>query len=193
MGLKKENINSIRILGIDPGSRYTGYGIIDSVSNKITHVTHGTVSLQNSKDTPVEKRFLKLYQELNPVIEKFHPDVVAIEKVFFAKNAQSAIKLGQARGAVLLIAGINHLTVYEYNPTEIKRSLSGHGRSDKTQVAKMVELILGKQEFETEDASDALAIAICHAQMAFSKLKTTTLKPKKKISLAQAVGVEKIR
>ncbi len=156
----------MRILGVDPGSRLTGYGCIDLVGNQLRHVSHGTLklaSVHGKATVPLEQRLLLLYQGLSEAIQKYRPQVLAVEKVFFAKNAVSALKLGQARGAVVLTGAIHGLEIVEYSPTEVKASLSGYGRADKDQVAKMVQIIVGKKDFETSDASDGVALAICHA------------------------------
>jgi len=156
----------MRILGIDPGSRLTGYGCIDWSSNRISLVTHGTLHLANTSGKatiPLEERLLSIYEGLGRIIREYKPDLMAVEKVFFAKNAVSALKLGQARGAVLLTGMIHGLKIAEYSPTEVKLAIVGHGQADKEQVAKMIEYMIGAQEFASTDASDALALAICHA------------------------------
>ncbi len=156
----------MRILGIDPGSRLTGYGCIDLAGSQLRHVSHGTLKLMDaavSGELPFEERLLALHHLLSEVILEHRPQVVAIEKVFFAKNAVSALKLGQARGAAILTAMIHSLSIVEYSVTEVKQALVGHGRADKSQVAKMVQVLIGAREFETWDASDGLALAICHA------------------------------
>lgn len=156
----------MRILGVDPGSRLTGYGIIEVSGRKFRHVVHGTLRLANTSGKatiPLQDRLLQLHQELSAVIHEFHPEVMAIEHVFFAKNALSALKLGQARGAALLTAAIAKLEIAEYSPTQVKQTLVGFGQAEKEQVARMVQLHLGQLQFKTTDASDALALAICHA------------------------------
>lgn len=157
----------MRILGIDPGSRLTGYGCIDWEKGRITHIANGTLRLSNTGGKaviPLEERLLSIYKGLTDVIQDTRPDIMVVEKVFFAKNAVSALKLGQARGAVILTGMIHDLTIVEYSPTEVKAAVVGHGQADKDQVARMVQLLIGgDQKFETADASDALALAICHA------------------------------
>ena len=157
----------MRILGVDPGSRLTGYGCIDALGGQLKLVTHGTLHLSNTSGKaviPLEERLLSIYRGLSEVIEEVRPDVLAIEKVFFAKNAVSALKLGQARGAAILTAMIHSMKVVEYSPTEVKLAVVGHGQAQKDQVAKMVGLLVGARDFDTLDASDGLALAICHAQ-----------------------------
>ncbi len=160
----------VRILGIDPGSRLCGYGVVDCDPRmkRITHVTHGTLRLSNTGGKaviPLERRLLSIYEGLTRVIEEYRPTILSVERVFFAKNAVSALKLGQARGAVILSGAIHGLEIAEYSPSEVKSAIVGHGQADKFQVAKMVEVLLGRQTFATSDASDGLALAICHAQM----------------------------
>ena len=208
----------LRILGIDPGSRYTGYGIVDLTGRDLSIVTHGTLLLQRETNerssreetTAFEVRLHRLYVRLSELIVQYRPTHLAIEKVFFAKNPVSALKLGQARGAALVCA-VNHgLSVQEYAATEVKSAIAGHGRADKEQVAKMLMRILGAQKFETADASDALAVAVCHAQLtgsvaAFARatqarrsvegltpaktLPPDTRRPKKSSRLAESLGI----
>ncbi len=132
------------------------------------HVTHGTLRLSNTGGRvviPLEERLLRAHQGLSKIVDLYSPDVVSVERVFFAKNAVSALKLGQARGAIILSAAIHGLSIVEYSPSEVKSYVVGHGLADKEQVARMVEFWLGKQDFATSDASDGLALAICHAQV----------------------------
>lgn len=197
----------MRILGVDPGSRLAGYGCIDKIGNRLRHVTHGTLKLSEASGTSLEDRLLALYQGLSKIIAEFKPHTMVVEKVFFAKNAVSALKLGQARGAVLLTGKINSLNIVEYSATEVKLAVVGYGRADKDQVAKMVQLIVGQQKFPSADASDGLALAICHGQMLNSPVdqlsgkkpsSTSDLKvllgkrTKKKLSLAESVGLGNI-
>jgi crossover junction endodeoxyribonuclease RuvC len=146
-----------------------GYGVIEKTGNHIRVIEHGTIRLfhKEYKDIPVDEttpsRLKEIYIRLSEVITRLKPTAIAVEKVFFAKNAVSALKLGQARGVVLLTGAIHDLEIHEYSVTEIKSMITGHGRADKGQVAKMLQMILGAQEFETPDASDALALAMGHA------------------------------
>jgi crossover junction endodeoxyribonuclease RuvC len=139
---------------------------VDWVNHELKVVTHGTLKLANTSGKatiPLEVRLLSIYHGLSDVIQEVRPDVLVVEKVFFAKNAVSALKLGQARGAAILTGMIHSLEIVEYSPTEVKQAVVGQGHADKEQVARMVQLLVGKQEFETSDASDGLALAICHA------------------------------
>ena len=157
------------ILGVDPGSRLLGYGLVEKTVNRIRVVDHGTIQLYHKeyKDIPVDEttpsRLKEIHIKLSEVIQQYRPQVMAVEKVFFAKNAVSALKLGQARGVVLLTAAVHDLEIHEYSVTEVKSVITGHGRADKEQVAKMLTLMLGAQDFATADASDALALAVAHA------------------------------
>jgi crossover junction endodeoxyribonuclease RuvC len=151
----------MRVLGIDPGSRITGYGIIDKEGNRLLHVDNGAIFTDSHKDFPT--RLQRIYRGLTEVIERYHPDAVAVENIFFATNVQSALKLGQARGAAI-VAGVNAgLPVYEYTALQVKQAVVGHGRADKQQVQKMLKVLLNLPEVAQEDASDALAAAVCHA------------------------------
>lgn len=193
-------IQKYRILGVDPGSRITGYGIVDVTGNEIRHVTHGALKIASTtgKATmPLEDRLLEIYHGLREVIGMHHPETLSIEKVFFAKNAVSALKLGQARGAAILTAKIFGLNVVEYAPTEVKSAIVGHGRADKDQVARMLERMFGKQDFTTSDASDGLALAVCHARVhgSHSALGTahqntlTQARSNKRMGLAESLGL----
>lgn len=195
----------MRILGVDPGSRLTGYGCVDLVGNQLRLVSHGTLRLSNvsgKATVPLEERLYSIYEGLSEVIQKYRPEVLSVEKVFFAKNAVSALKLGQARGAVILTGMIHSLKIAEYSPTEVKQWVVGYGRADKDEVARVVQLLFGQQEFTTSDASDGVALAICHAYSVGSHPVSAGANPrlaevlrsvargrkKKKLSLAEAVG-----
>jgi crossover junction endodeoxyribonuclease RuvC len=154
----------MRVLGIDPGSRITGYGIIDKEGNRLVHVDNGAIFTDSQRDFPL--RLQRIYRGLTEVIERFSPDAMAVENIFFATNVQSALKLGQARGAAI-VAGVNAgLPVFEYTALQVKQAVVGHGRADKQQVQKMLKALLNLPEVAQEDASDALATAVCHAHSA---------------------------
>src|SRR5580698_7839040 len=136
----------VRILGIDPGSRLTGYGFIDLIGNQLRHVAHGTLRLSNTGGKaviPLEERLHSIYLGLSEVIREHRPKVMAVEKVFFAKNAVSALKLGQARGAVILTGMLHGLEITEYSPSEMKQAVVGHGLAGKDQVARMLGILTG--------------------------------------------------
>jgi crossover junction endodeoxyribonuclease RuvC len=151
----------MRVLGIDPGSRITGYGIIDSVGNRLLHVDNGAIFTDVKKEFPL--RLQTIYRELTEIIERYQPEMMAIENIFFGKSVQSALKLGQARGAAI-VAGVNAgLPVFEYSALQVKQAVVGHGKSAKVQVQQMLKALLNLPEIAQEDASDALAVAVCHA------------------------------
>jgi len=151
-----------RILGIDPGSQRTGIGIVDmDERGHVRHVHHQTLQLLVADDFP--QRLKILGQELNALISRWQIDEVAIERVFMAKNADSALKLGQARGAALCVVALRDLPVSEYAATEVKLALVGRGRAEKQQVQHMVGLLLNLHGKLQADAADALAIALTHA------------------------------
>jgi crossover junction endodeoxyribonuclease RuvC len=149
-----------RILGIDPGSRITGFGVIDSDGMRSVHIEHGALKLQGEALPP---RLGEIYARVSALIEQHRPEVMAIEQVFMAKNAASALKLGQARGAAICAAIQHGLEVAEYTPTRVKQSVVGTGRADKSQVQHMVKMILNLTGALQADAADALAVALSHA------------------------------
>jgi len=157
----------MRILGVDPGSRLTGFGCVQVAGRQMTAVEHGTLKLASTsgkQEVALEQRLLDLFLGLTDVIERLKPQVLVVERVFFAKNAVSSLKLGQARGVVIVCGALKGLEIVEYSPTEVKRAVVGSGTADKLQVARVLEMILGRQEFATADSSDALALAVCHGQ-----------------------------
>jgi len=163
----------MRVMGIDPGSLCTGYGIVEEAGRKLVPVHFGSIKSQPKK--PFAERLKAIYDGLTAVIEEFQPDTVAVEDVFFAANAKSTIKLGQTRGVALLAAANYNIALAEYSPLEVKQSISGYGRADKHQVQDMVAALLQlKEKPEPLDASDALAVAICHlhSYKARARLKT---------------------
>ncbi|MBT3047851.1 MAG: crossover junction endodeoxyribonuclease RuvC [gamma proteobacterium symbiont of Ctena orbiculata] len=150
----------LRIIGIDPGSRQTGYGLIDSDGMHSLHLAHGVLRL-NAK--PLPPRLGEIFKGISALIREYQPEVMAIEEVFVAKNPSSALKLGQARGAAICAAEHCGLSVVEYTPTRIKQAVVGTGRADKAQIQHMVKMILGLRERPQADAADALAVALSHA------------------------------
>ncbi|MCK5655818.1 MAG: crossover junction endodeoxyribonuclease RuvC [Candidatus Aureabacteria bacterium] len=151
----------MRVMGIDPGTLITGYGIIDFKKNKFNPVCYGAV--RNKSSDPISSRYLNIFNKLNKCIAKYSPDVVALEGQFVSKNVVSAFKLGQAKGIAVLCAAKNGIPAYEYQPKDIKQSVSGRGTAGKEQVAVMIRIILGLADVpKPQDASDALATAICH-------------------------------
>ena len=159
-------VETLRILGIDPGSRKTGYGLIENTGNRIRHLASGCIRL-NAKH-PLSDRLSILSRELEQLIEEFRPDCGVVEKIFFAKNAQSALTLGHARGVILLKFSERNLPIHEYQTLKIKQTVVGVGRAGKDQVQHMVKILLNLQNSLQEDEADALAIAITHAHLGLS-------------------------
>jgi len=152
------------ILGIDPGSRITGYGLISKEGNRLIHIDNGAIFTQSAKDFP--QRLEQIFTGLSAIIAQYQPDAVAVENIFLAKNAQSALKLGQARGAAIVAAVNVGLSVFEYTALQVKQAVVGSGRAEKVQVQQMIKALLNLPEVAQEDASDALAVAVCHAHSA---------------------------
>lgn len=160
----------VRILGIDPGSRKTGYGVIDSESRRDSFLTAGVIDL---KSESLAERLGQIYTSIAALITQFKPDHVAIEKVFMSKNADSALKLGQARGAAICAATIKNNSLFEYSARQVKQAVVGAGGADKSQVQHMVKVILSLKIKLREDAADALAIALCHGHTWLNQQKQT--------------------
>ncbi|MFQ5518723.1 MAG: crossover junction endodeoxyribonuclease RuvC [Mariprofundus sp.] len=150
----------MRIIGVDPGSQKTGVGIIDVRGNHLSHVHHAVIRTGKGD---YDERLYILFAELSKLIEQFKPETAAIEDVFVSKNVGSALKLGQARGALIAACGAHGLRVSPYSPTKVKQSVVGFGRAEKDQIGHMVRMLLHPPEPLPEDAADALAVAICHA------------------------------
>lgn len=153
---------TVRILGIDPGSRVTGYGVIQFGASRSTHVASGCIKTAAGE---LGQRLETIYDGITAVIAEYAPEELAIEKVFVHRNPDSALKLGQARGAALLASVRNGLRVSEYAPNQIKKSVVGRGHADKAQMQHMTRALLGLSALPPEDAADALAVAICHAHL----------------------------
>ena len=152
----------MRILGVDPGSGATGYGIIDTDGSQHKAIIYGAIKTNAKR--PFHERLLKIHEDLSELLLREKADAMAIENVFHAANVQAALKLGHARGVALLVAAQHKLSLHEYSPLEIKSAVVGYGRAEKSQVQSMVRLLLGLAEIPTPDhAADALAVAICHA------------------------------
>ncbi|MEJ2609701.1 MAG: crossover junction endodeoxyribonuclease RuvC [Candidatus Thiodiazotropha sp.] len=157
----------MRIIGIDPGSRITGFGLIESDGMRSIHLDHGVLRLAGEELPP---RLGQIFTGITAVINEHHPDVMAIEEVFVSKNPSSALKLGQARGAAICAAVHLGLPVAEYSPRGIKQAIVGTGRAEKTQVQHMVRMLLNLKQKLQADAADALAVALCHAHTSTSVL-----------------------
>jgi crossover junction endodeoxyribonuclease RuvC len=152
----------MRVLGIDCGTEYTGYGIVDQLDGRLLrYVSAGAIRLSSRE--PLPARLRDIFQKLTTLIQQFQPDNVAIEDVFYAVNVKSALKLGQVRGVAMLAAAAAGLEVAEYAPLTVKSAVVGYGRAEKSQVQQMVSRLLSLDSIpEPPDAADALAIAICH-------------------------------
>lgn len=155
-----------RVLGIDPGSHVTGYGVVEKAHNGLCWVTHGEI--RPKKKALLSECLQLIYEDLREVIEKTTPDALAIEDIFYGKNIQSLIRQGQVRGGAILAGRLMDVPVYEYSPAEIKKSVVGYGRAEKGQVQTMIKAILKLPDLPPPDAADALAVAICHIH--FGKL-----------------------
>ena len=151
----------IRILGIDPGLRRTGWGLIESEGNRLVHVACGSVETRERDD--LGARLLAIHDGLISVIERFRPDEAAVEATFVNTNAAATLKLGQARGIAMLVPAKAGLAVAEYAPNVVKKTIVGAGHGEKSQIRMMIGVLLPKADPQSEDAADALAIAICHA------------------------------
>ncbi len=151
--------NRQRIMGIDPGSRLTGFGVLDFVADKAVYVASGTIK---SIDGEISERLKAIYNAVSELVSEFEPDVVAVESVFVHKNPGSALKLGHARSAAICATFQSDAVVFEYAPREIKLAVVGTGAASKEQVQHMVVSILGLEGSPSPDAADALATALCH-------------------------------
>lgn len=151
----------MRILGIDPGSRITGYGVIESQGNELGFVACGTIRTAGEPD--FGHRLLAIFSGLQDVAAQYAPEAAAVEEVFVARSPRSALKLGQARGAAVVAALSAGLSIFNYSPRLVKQSVAGYGQADKGQVRYMVRVLLGLNAEPSSDAADALALAICHA------------------------------
>src|SRR5690242_2572926 len=154
----------MRVLGLDPGLRHTGWGVIDIAANRLTHVADGVVHAPT--DGPLAERLVSLFRQLGEVLGRFRPDEAAVEETFVNKNAASTLRLGVARGVVLLAPAERGVPVAEYSANLIKKSVVGAGHAGKEQVQLMVQRLLPGCAIAETDAADALAVAICHAHHA---------------------------
>lgn len=151
------------VLGVDPGTRYLGWGLVRRSGTKLQQIAYGVVT-PDQKLTLAE-RLAGIEQQLAPVIEQYRPDAGAVEALFYAKDAQAAAKLGHARGVVLLVLARAGVPVFEYAPARVKRMIAGCGNADKRQVALMMKALLGLRELPRTDATDALALAVTHLRL----------------------------
>lgn len=152
---------SIRIIGLDPGLRRTGWGVVESDGVRLVYVASGVITSDSADDLAFRLR--ALFEGLSSVIASFAPREAAVEETFVNDNARATLKLGQARGMALLVPALKGLSVAEYAPNAVKKSVVGAGHADKHQIQTMIGFLLPKATFESADEADALAIAICHA------------------------------
>lgn len=160
----------MRILGIDPGYAILGCGVVEYVGNHFKPLAYGAITTDKSETMPL--RLKKIYQELDEILNKYKPDAVAIEELFFNKNTKTALLVGQARGVAIVAAANKGIDIYEYTPLQIKQGVVGYGRADKKQIQMMTKTLLNLKAIpKPDDAADALAVAICHAHSGvFGKL-----------------------
>lgn len=163
-----ERAGKVRILGIDPGSRITGYGVIDMDGNHARHVTHGQIVI---KDGELSGKLRRIFRAISTVIGEFQPDECAAEQVFMYRNADSALKLGQSRGAAITACAQQDLPVFEYTANQVKQATVGKGHAGKPQVQYMIKVLLCLADEPQADAADALAVALCHGHSREGKLR----------------------
>jgi crossover junction endodeoxyribonuclease RuvC len=153
------------VLGIDPGTARTGYGIVAREGSKLEMLDYGCIETVN--DRPLAERLLIIHEALTDLLETHRPEAVGVERLFFNKNVQTAFAVGQARGVVLLSAAEHGLPIFEFGPHEVKQAVTGYGRAPKDQVQRMVQMVLAMSELpRPDDAADALAVAVCTAHSA---------------------------
>jgi len=153
------------VLGIDPGTAITGYGLVKGEGDALTLVAYGAIT--TSSDWPLPERLRRIYQELTALIEDQQPTAAAVEELFFSKNVRTALSVGQARGVALLAAANARLSIHEYTPLQVKQAIAGYGRATKDQVQQMVKMLLALDSVpQPDDAADAIAVAICHIHSA---------------------------
>lgn len=152
----------MRILGIDPGTGILGFGVVESNSGKLSLVDGGVIKTPVNQQDSI--RLLTIYDELSEIIKSTKPEVLAVEKLFFAQNVTTAMSVAQARGVVILCGEQNNLPIFEYTPQQIKQALTGYGKAEKAQIQEMVRVVLKLKEVpKPDDCADALACAICHS------------------------------
>ena len=159
----------MRVIGIDPGTAITGWGVVEGDGNQLTMVAYGVVT--TPAGTPLPQRLQTIYHELTGIIQEWQPETSAIEELFFSKNAKTALTVGHGRGVAMLALANSNLPIVEYKPLEIKQAITGHGGADKQQMQQMVKLLLELDDIpRPDDAADGLAVAICHLHSARLRL-----------------------
>ncbi len=155
------------ILGIDPGTAITGYGVISEAEGGPQALDYGVIRTPANQELAL--RLVTIYAELNALLDAHHPDAVAVEEVFFSKNARTALSVGHARGVVLLAVAQRGIPLFHYKPTQVKQAVTGYGGADKRQIQEMMRMLLGLDDIpRPDDAADALAIALCHLNSAWA-------------------------
>jgi crossover junction endodeoxyribonuclease RuvC len=155
-------MQTLRILGLDPGTATTGYGVVDKIGASPKMVDYGAILTSPKKSIP--QRLIDIYNDLNKIIDQYQPDVIVMERLFFAKNQTTAIAVGKACGVMQFAAAQRGLSVVEYTPMEVKQAVVGYGGAEKKQIQFMIQRILNLRELpKPDDAADALALAVCHA------------------------------
>ena len=155
------------ILGIDPGYAIVGFGVIEVLGNKFRMITYGAITTNADEDFP--GRLKEIYNDLNRLIDVYNPDAIAIEELFFHSNQKTVIKVGEARGVILLAACEKEKPIYEYTPLQVKQAVVGYGRAEKRQVIDLTKRLLKLDKApKPDDAADALAVAVCHAHTSMS-------------------------
>ena len=155
----------MRIIGIDPGTAITGWGVVEGDGDELRPVAYGAIT--TAAGTPLPRRLQIIYRELTDIIAQWQPESSAIEELFFSKNAKTALAVGHGRGAAMLALANADLPIAEYKPLEVKQAITGHGGADKQQMQQMVKLLLSLDDIpRPDDAADALAVAICHLHSA---------------------------
>ncbi len=166
----------MRVLGIDPGLATVGFGLVDTDRGRLTHIRHGVIT--TPAGMPLPKRLLSIAMDMTELIEAFNPDVMAVEELFFSKNVTTGLTVAHGRGVILLTAARRELPVFEYKPMQIKQAVVGYGGAEKRQVMEMTRQILNLEAVpRPDDAADALAIAICHAHAAGSRMTAHQQRP----------------
>lgn len=166
----------MRVLGIDPGIAIMGFGFIDKIGHRLVPVQYG--SIETEAGTPTEERLRLIYESACSLLDRYQPDTVAVEKLFFSKNVTNAFIVGQARGVLLLAAAQRGIAVGEYTPMQVKQAVVGYGGAEKKQVQEMVKMMLKLQVVpKPDDVADALAVAICHAHSAALNDRLNGVKP----------------
>ena len=155
------------VLGIDPGTAITGFGVVTEEGGASRALDYGVI--RTPANQPLPQRLVTIYAELNALLDRHRPDAVAVEEVFFSKNARTALSVGHARGVILLAVAQRDIPLFHYKPTQVKQAVTGYGGADKRQIQEMVRMLLGLDAIpRPDDAADALAIALCHLHSAWT-------------------------